>query len=117
MTSSRFWNHPLLPIGCVLIVLGLGNWWVSRGKLSEYSARLQASQQVSSSDLTLFDDLDQRTNATLLRRLHRAATVHSMSAAKRDFYALVNNGGRMITILGMALLAAGLVRLAGDENS
>ncbi len=116
MSTSRFWNHPLLPIGCVLIALGIGNWWVSRGKLAEYSQRLAASRQVSSTDLSTFRHLDEITNQSLLRRLHRASSVHSMSAAKRDFYALVNNGGRMIALLGLTLLAAGLVRLAGEPG-
>jgi len=117
MIAARFWKHPLLPIGLVLLVVGIGNWWISRGKLAEYTQRMQAAAPVTSGDLSDFRELDSRTNATLLRRLHRAPAARGMAAAKRDFYALVNNGGRLIALLGLALATAGLIRLVGDRSA
>jgi len=117
MTAARFWKHPLLPIGIVLLVVGIGNWWISRAKLVEYTQRLQVSAPVTSGDLSDYRELDSRTNATLLRRLHRAPAMRGMAAAKRDFYALVNNGGRLIALLGLALATAGLIRFADDRGT
>jgi len=113
MTSHPFWHHPALPIGVFLLVLGLGNWWVSRGKIAEYTQRIEASRSLDGSDLYGFKHLDFRTNAALLRRLHRTPATLGIAEAKRDFYALINNGGRLIALLGLALTAIGAIRLRG----
>ncbi len=117
MTSARFWNHPLLPIGIVLLVLGIGNCAISRAKVAEYSQRLRVTQNVASTDLSQFPNLDGRTNASLLRRLHRAPATASMASAKYDFYVLVDNGGRLLALLGLVLAGIGGFRLAGDRPS
>ncbi len=116
MTSTGFWNHPLLPIGIVLLTLGLGNWWVSRGKVIEYSQRLEVSSGVDSSDLSGLTHLDSRTNTSLLRRLHGVPASQGMASAKRDFYVLVNNGGRLLGIFGFALCSVGTIRLLGERR-
>jgi len=116
MSASRFWSHPLLPIGLCLLALGIGNWVVSRGKVIEYSQRLAASRAVDPGDLSGLTRLDSRTNASLLRRLHRVPDRQEMAAAKRDFYALINNGGRVLAICGFGLFTVGAIRFLGDRR-
>ena len=113
---ARFWRHPLLPVGLCLLALGIGNWLVSRGKVIEYSKRLAASGEVDTGDLTGLTRLDSRTNASLLRRLHRAPASQEMAAAKREFYTLVNNGGRVLAICGFGLLTVGTIRYLGEQR-
>lgn len=117
MPAARFWNHPLLPIGLCLLALGIGNWLVSRGKVIEYSQRLAIAGAVDPGDLSGLSRLDSRTNASLLRRLHRTSARQEMAAAKRDFYALVNNGGRILAICGFGLFTVGAIRYLGERRA
>ena len=116
MRSARFWNHPLLPVGLVLLAIGIGNWWISHGKVIEYSRRLAASRRLQAADISGLRHLDARTNASLLRRLHRGSDRAGMAGAKRDFYELVNSGGRLIAICGFGLFSVGAIRYIGDRN-
>ncbi len=116
MKSARFWNHPQLPVGLLLLAVGIGNCWVSRDKITEYSQRLAASREFASGDLSGLSHLNARTNAHLLRRLHRGPGKTGMVGAKRDFYELVNNGGRLIAICGFGLFSVGVIRLIGDRR-
>lgn len=116
MRSTGFWKQPLVPVGLVLCVIGGGNWWVSRGKVIEYSQRLEVSTDVDSSDLSGLAHLDSRTNASLLRRLRWVPDRQGVAGAKRDFYMLVNNGGRLIAIFGFALTSVGAIRLLGQRR-
>lgn len=103
-----FWRHPALPIGVVLLVLGLGNWVVSRGKLNEYQRRSTAAEPVEhAGSLEGYTHLTQRTNATLLDRLHRRPRDYDVVDARRDFYLVIHDGGRLIAVLGLLLIGAG----------
>jgi hypothetical protein len=117
MTVTGFWKHPLLPIGVLLLAVGIGNWWISLGKVSEYSRRLAASREVESGDLGGLSHLDARTNASLLRRLHRGPSTAGIAGAKRDFYQLVNNGGRLIAICGFGVLCVGAIRYWNERGA
>ncbi len=116
MSSAGFWNHPLLPIGLLLLAVGVGNWWISRDKVVEYSQRLVAARDLVGGDLSDLRHLDSKTNSSLLRRLHRGSAKAGMSGAKRDFYELVNNGGRLIAICGFGLFSVGVIRYIGDRR-
>jgi len=102
-----FWRHPALPIGVVLLVLGLGNWVVSRGKLNEYQRRSAAAESVEQGSLEGYTRLTQRTNATLLERLHRRPRDYDVVDARRDFYIVIHDGGRLIAAVGLLLIGAG----------
>jgi len=107
----EFWRRPLLPIGIVLLVLGLGNWTVSRGRLVQYERRAQVAAPVERTDsLEGYERLTQRTNATLLERLHRRPRDYGVLDARRDFYSVVQSGGRLITVVGLLLLGIGLLQ-------
>lgn len=116
MNAIGFWKQPLLPVGLALLVLGAGNWWVSRGKIAEYTQRMSVGSGVEVSDMSGLTHLDERTNASLLRRLHSVPASHDTASAKRDFYVLVNNGGRLIAIVGIALASVGAIRTVGGRR-
>jgi hypothetical protein len=104
-----FWRHPALPIGVVLLVLGLGNWLASRDKVIEYARRAELAVPVERTEsLHEFTRLTPRTNATVLDRLHRGFDYGSADA-KRDFYMIVQSGGRFITVAGLLSIGLGLL--------
>jgi hypothetical protein len=99
-------RHPALPVGVLLFVLGIGNWLVSQNKLIEYRHRLVSVDSIEAvGALDDFPHLTQRTNETLLARLHRGSADSGRTVAKLDFYGVVQNGGRFFTLVGFALIA------------
>lgn len=102
-----FWRSPALPIGVVLLVLGLGNWAVSQSKLNEYEARAAAPQAIDAGSLADFQRLTPRTNARVLDGLHRGQSAADIATAKRDFYAVLATGGRLIAGSGVLLVVLG----------
>ena len=106
-----FWRHPALPVGIVLLVLGLGNWVVSRSKVLEYERRARAPEMMDrSGSLEGFARLTPRTNATLLERLHHRLADYGVADAKRDFYTVVHSGGRFIAVIGLLLIGIALLQ-------
>jgi hypothetical protein len=99
-------RHPALPIGVLLLILGIGNWLVSKNKLEEYSHRAASGNEVvTSHSLRDYPALNERTNRTLLERLHRGLRDYNFIRAKLDFYSVVRSGGRLLTAIGVFLIA------------
>jgi hypothetical protein len=106
-----FWRHPALPIGIVLLVLGVGNWVVSRSKMLEYERRARLPEMTErAGSLEGFTHLTPRTNAMLLQRLHLRLGDYGTADAKRDFYTVVYSGGRLIAVIGLLLMGVGLLQ-------
>lgn len=105
---SALWRNPMLPVGIVLVVLGMGNWLVSWNKILEYSQRT-----VDVEEPALLDDfpaLSARTNSSLLERLNHRTVDYTLADAKLEFYQVVRSGGRTLSALGLLLTAAALLR-------
>lgn len=106
-----FWRYPVLPAGMVLLVLGFGNWMVSHSKILEYERRAHGPDVVERSEsLQEFTHLTPRTNAMVLERLHRRLGDYGVADAKRDFYTVVQSGGRLIAVVGLLLIGVGLLQ-------
>ncbi len=106
-----FWRHPALPIGILLLVLGLGNWMGSRSKVLEYERRARAPELVErTGSVEGFKRLTPRTSATVLERLHHRLGDYGVADAKRDFYTVVSSGGRLIAVIGLLLIGIGLLQ-------
>lgn len=103
------WNSTLLS-GTLLVGLGLGNWFVSRNKVAEYSHRAAAGNSIRMGTLAEFENLTPRTDAALIERMHRGPNDYSLADAKLDFYRVVDSGGRIFTVIGLLLIAAALFR-------
>jgi hypothetical protein len=105
------WRYPTIPVGIVLVILGLGNWIASHSKVVEYEQRARESVSVEDpAPMGAFSRLTPRTSATLLDRLQPHFGDYGVAAARRDFYAVVQSGGRLITIVGMLLVGLGLLQ-------
>lgn len=105
-------------VGVLLFVLGAGNWLVSRNKLAEYTHRLVSEDPAVQAVGTLgeFPNLTERTNATVLERLHRASGDYTFTTAKIDFYSVVQNGGRFFSVAGVILISVALVQSRRDRE-
>lgn len=103
-----FWRFRALPIGLVLLALGVGNWSVSRTKVLEYSRRAGTPEPVETrASFAEFQRLTARSNTRLLHGLHRGVGDYGVAEAKRDFYVVLESGGRFIAVLGVMLVGVG----------
>ena len=108
---QSLWRQPVLTVGIVLLIVGMGNWLVSRNKILEYTERRQASNAIGQiGSLKEFPELTPRTNATLLKRLHRGLGDATLAEAKLDFYTVVHSGGRLFSALGLLLISLALLQ-------
>lgn len=102
---------PLLPVGLLLIVLGIGNWYTGRDKTAEHEQLLANGNLTTTvGEFQDFPELNARTTTTLLSSLQRGSDRHSIVAAKLDFYKVVQSGGRILVLIGSFCAAAGLIR-------
>jgi hypothetical protein len=107
----RALRNPLLPIGLLLVVLGLGNWYTGKDKGAKYE-ELLATGNIPASAVHFgeFRELNAHTTATLLRPLQQGSDERTLVTTKLDFYKIVQSGGRILILLGLFCTAAGLVR-------
>lgn len=106
-------RHPVFAVGIVLLVLGVGNWMVARSRLAEYVDVQDGHEPVATlGNFEEFNELDARTNAELLRPLHRGVYDRVLTDTKIDFYKVVRSGGALFAFagLGMILGAGATVR-------
>lgn len=107
----RALRNPLLPIGLLLIILGLGNWYAGRDKGAEYEYLLaKGNLPAPAAHFEEFRELNAHTTATLLGPLQRGNDQHTLISAKLDFYRVVQSGGRILILLGLFCAAASLIR-------
>ena len=108
---QSLWRQPVLTAGVVLLILGMGNWLVSHNKILEYTQQQEASNAIEQiGSLAEFHQLTPRTNATLLKRLHRGLGDSTLAEAKLDFYRVVHSGGRLISVIGLLLIGFALLQ-------
>ena len=100
----------LVPVGFVLVLLGLGNWWTGHDKVAEHE-RLLAAGNIPArvEQFDEFPELTSRTNATLLHPLQAGDDARSVIKDKLDFYRVLLTGGRILVLLGLFISATGLI--------
>jgi len=104
-------RHPLLPVGLLLIILGIGNWWTGSARGREYEELLARGPLPG--NLATFDEfreLTPRTNAMLLNPIQRGSDESTFANAKLDFYKIVQSGGRVLVLGGLFCAATGIFR-------
>jgi hypothetical protein len=69
-----------------------------------------------SGSLEGFSRLTPRTNAMVLEHLHRRLGDYGVADAKRDFYTVVQSGGRLIAVIGLLLMGVGLLQRWRDRR-
>jgi hypothetical protein len=109
---ASLWRNPWLAIGAVLVILGAGNWLVSRNKIAEYTPRAAAAEGLiePAPPLDEFPYLAERTHRTLLLPLREGVVDENPASAKLDFYRVVRDGGLVLLLLGWFLIAVALLQ-------
>jgi hypothetical protein len=103
-------RNPLIPVGVLLIVVGLGNWYTGRDKAVEHERLLHGDVPAGSlQKFEEFDKLTARTNASLLRPFQQGADPSALLRAKLDFYRVVQTGGWLLVLLGLFSAIAGVI--------
>ena len=101
---------PLVIVGMLLTVIGFGNIYTGSTKIAEYEQSLKVvrieDQPQRRSDATR---LEPHLRSTLLDSLAGQQDPLSFQRAKLDFYRVVYSGGRLIILLGMFCVAAGVI--------
>ena len=102
---------PLLLVGVLLIILGIGNWYTGISKGAEHEEMLAAGNNAApAAGFNDFPELNAHTSVTLIEPLQRGSNRQTLISTKLDFYRVVQSGGRMLTILGLFCSLAGLIR-------
>jgi len=105
------WRHPLLPVGLILMLFGVGNWYTGVDKGAEYEQLLATGKLTSSvADYDDFPELDASTTGMLLGTLRDGSDESTLLTAKLDFYRVLQSGGRLFVLVGLFCVAAGLTR-------
>jgi hypothetical protein len=103
-------RNPLLPVGLLLVILGVGNWWTGYARGHDYEMLLAGGPLPANlADYDEFDELTGRTNTTLLAPIQRGNDESTFVNAKLDFYKLVQSGGRMLCLAGLFSAVTGLL--------
>ncbi|HTO58754.1 MAG TPA: hypothetical protein VMJ74_13215 [Pseudomonadales bacterium] len=78
---------------------------VARARLAEYTDAQDGREPVAVlGNFEGFGDLDARTNAELLRPLHRGMNDEAVTYAKIDFYKVVRSGGALFAFAGLGMI-------------
>ena len=102
-------RNPLLPVGLLLVILGFGNWWTGCARGHEYEVLLASGPLPANlAAFEEFDEIDARTNVTLLDPIQRGNDESTFANAKLDFYKVVQSGGRVLVLAGLFCAATGL---------
>ncbi|MGH7856815.1 MAG: hypothetical protein ACREQY_05745 [Candidatus Binatia bacterium] len=102
------YKNLLLVAGVMLVVLGIGNWAVGALRVERYADYL--AQHPDPAGHT--GDV----KAALLEPPDDQREERNVSRAKLEFYELVRSGGRLMVVLGVVCLVAGLLTLGTAWN-
>ena len=102
---------PLIPIGLLLVVLGLGNWFIGFIQGKDHEQLLATGKlHAPTASFEDFPELNAQTTATLLQPLQRGSDRQTLVGAKLDFYKVVQSGGHMLVLLGLFFTGTGVLR-------
>jgi hypothetical protein len=103
-------RNPLVPIGFLLALVGIGNWYTGLQRAAEHAQLLMAGPPAAPmQQFYEFDKLSARTNASLLEPFRSGADPSSLLHTKLDFYRVVETGGRFLILVGTFSAAAGFI--------
>lgn len=107
----RFLREPTFWCGVAFLLLGIGNWVIGNDKAEAHRRLLRSAEmQLVVTPPEGFDQLDSRTNASLLRPFSVFAGRMSALEQKLQFYRVVASGGRVFCLVGALLILVGGVR-------
>ena len=99
-------SSTVLVIGSVLLILGIGNWLFGGAKMTEYKQRRRAAAQLGGPAVKQ----PFRGTSSILERRTGAHDLFEDADIKYEYYRVIARGGRVITFVGVFLMAGALAR-------
>jgi hypothetical protein len=117
MKARDIYSSHLLVAGCLLLVLGIGNWIAGAVELTKYQGLLRKTAETGLEEsYRSFQELDQQKNEEVLRRINEDRERYNTARVKMDFYYVVLSGGRLLFLLGALLTFFSLIRLIRQDT-
>lgn len=102
----------LMMSGLLCVVMGVGNWTVGAVETRKYQSLLYKTAQTGLEEsYRSFQQLDYQKSEEVLRRITEDREKYNAARVKLNFFYVVLAGGRLLFLLGIALMVTALVRL------
>lgn len=101
-------TRTILAVGLALVALGVGNWRLGVTRLDHYAKRIAYARELVGPEV----DRPYRGTLSILEERSGAHELYEDATAKHGYYRVVYRGGRLLTLSGCLVLAAGLLRSA-----
>ena len=106
-----------LIVASSLLLLGVGNWTIGAVQVSKYEKLLRNMAKTGlEENYRNFQELDDRKNEELLRRINEDREKHNVAQVNIDFYYVVLWGGRLLFFLGLFLAFFAFIRLIREDT-
>ncbi len=116
MKFRDVYSNPLFITGVACLILGIGNWVVGSVETSKYQNLLNKTARTGLEEsYRNFQELDQQKNEEVLRRINENREKFNAARVKLNFFYVVLSGGRILFLLGLALIVGALIYLIRSE--
>jgi len=103
----------VLIAGCVLMLLGLGNWLMGMDRTEKYGRRMEVAVEKAGPAARIpFSG-----TSTILEEYTAARELYAESLVKYEYYRVVHRGGVLLLVLGVFLSAGAIVRRVAVPQS
>ncbi len=117
MKLRDVYSSYLLVAALILLSLGIGNWIFGAVQITKYQRMLRNTSETGlENSYQSFQELDQRKNEEVLRRINEGRERTNAARIKVDFYYVVLGGGRLLFFLGLFLTFLGFMRLIRQDT-
>lgn len=96
----------VLVVGIALLLLGVGNTWFALDKIADYEAKIAAALAAAGPSVTT----PFAGTVSILEPITDERLVYERATIKAGYYRVVERGGRVFCVLGLALVLGALVR-------
>lgn len=116
MKFRDVYSNALFITGVACLILGIGNWVVGSVETSKYQNLLNKTARTGLEEsYRNFQELDQQKNEEVLRRITENREKFNAARVKLNFFYVVLTGGRILFLLGLALIVGALIHLIRTE--
>jgi hypothetical protein len=116
MKFRDVYSNALFITGVACLILGIGNWVVGSFETSKYQNLLNKTARTGLEEsYRNFQELDQQKNEEVLRRINENREKFNAARVKLNFFYVVLTGGRILFLLGLALIVGALIHLIRTE--
>ncbi len=117
MKPKDIYSNYLMVAAMILLILGIGNWIVGAVQVTKYQNMMRSISKTGLEEsYRSFQELDQRKNKEVLRRINEGREKYNTARVKVDFYYVVLGGGRLLFVLGLISTFFAAIRLIRQDT-